>query len=163
MIDTLLHEEHVATLDLINELEVRLGTGKWNSRLVPSVPADKAQLEKLLALMDSEVRHHLPIEEGELFPRLDELGFEDITAMLFAEHEEIRALINSLRLLTLEALDKDFGTESWKQFCSQLSDLAGLIIFHIQKEEMGVISRLRMLLGAEACQEMATTYRARQA
>ncbi len=160
MIDAMLHEDHVATLDIINKLEVRIGNGKWDRRLEPSVPSDRLLLEALIAMMDSEVRHHLPFEEKELFPKLDDFGFEDVTGMLFDEHEAIRSLIASLRPLSDAALAGGFREDSWKAFHGFLADLAGLVIFHIQKEEMGIISRLRMLLGPDECQEMASTYTA---
>ncbi|MEI7606919.1 MAG: hypothetical protein WCJ64_06015 [Rhodospirillaceae bacterium] len=41
-------------------------------------------------------------------------------------------------------------------FYGHLADLASLILFHIQKEEVGIISRLPMLLGPEECQELAS-------
>ena len=160
MVDKLLHEEHVATLDIVNKLEVRIGNGKWDRRLEPSNAADRVLLEELLAMMDSEVRHHLPFEEKALFPRLDEFWFEDVTNMLFDEHEAIRSLVSSLRPLTADALAAGFKQDKWTIFFSLLADLASLIIFHIQKEEMGVISRLPMLLGPEGCEEMAAAYTA---
>ena len=161
MIDQMLHEEHVATLDILNRLEVRVGNGKWNRRLEPAAAAaDKALLEELIAMMDSEVRHHLPFEEKALFPRLDEFGFEDVTNMLFDEHEAIRSLIASIRPLTADALAAGFKEDKWAIFYGHLADLASLVIFHIQKEEMGVVSRLPMLLGPDGCQELASAYTA---
>ncbi len=158
MVDKLLHEEHVATLDIVNKLEVRIGTGKWDRRLDASKATDKLLLEELLAMMDTEVHHHIPFEEKELFPRLDEFGFEDVTNMLFDEHEAIRSLVSSLRPLTADALATGFAADKWTIFYGLLADLASLVIFHIQKEEMGVISRLPMLLGQEGCQELAARY-----
>ena len=159
MIDKMLHEEHVAAMDIINKLEVRLGNGKWGRRLDCSVAADKGLMEELIAMMDGEVSLHLPFEEKELFPRLDELGFEDVTNMLFDEHEAIRSLIKTIRPLVAEALANGFKEDKWSIFYGQLADFASLVIFHIQKEEMGVISRLTMLLGTEECQKLASTYR----
>ena len=158
MIDRMLHEEHVATLDIINKLEVRIGSGKWDRRLDPATPADKALLEELIGMMDTEVRLHLPFEEKELFPKLDEFGFEDITNMLFDEHEAIRSLISSIRPTAKDALSNGFKEDKWRIFYDLLAELASIIIFHVQKEEMGVISRLQMLLGPEGCQDMATAY-----
>ncbi len=162
MVDRMLHDEHVATLEIVNKLEVRLGDGKWNRRLEPSLPADKALLDELIAMMDSEVRLHLPFEEKELFPKLDEFGFEDITNMLFEEHEAIRSLVSSLRPLVGNALANGFQEDKWRIFHELLAELASLVIFHIQKEEMGVISRLQMFLGPEGCREMAEAYSKRQ-
>jgi hemerythrin-like domain-containing protein len=158
MVDKILHDEHVATLEIINKLEMRIGKGKWDRRLEPSVATDKALLEELVAMMDSEVRLHLPFEEKELFPRLDEFGFEDVTNMLFDEHEAIRSLISSLRPLATEALANGFKEDKWALFYGLLADLASIVIFHIQKEEMGVISRLPMLLGLDGCAALASRY-----
>ncbi len=159
MVDRILHNEHMATLDIINRLEVRIGNGKWARRLDIAVPADKTLLEELIAMMESEVRHHLPFEEKVIFPKLDEVGFEDITNMLFDEHEAIRSLVSSIRPIANDALSGGFQEDKWTIFYQLLADLASIIVFHIQKEEMGVISRLQMLIGAESCQEMGGAYR----
>ncbi|MEI8396652.1 MAG: hemerythrin domain-containing protein [Rhodospirillaceae bacterium] len=159
MVDHMLHDEHVASLDIINRLEVRIGNGKWAKRLDSTVPADRHLLEQLVSMMNSEVHHHLPFEEKELFPKLDELGFEDITGMLFDEHEAIRSLAKAIILAANDALANGFNEDKWSKFFDNLAEMIGIIIFHIQKEEMGVISRLEMLLGAETCHEMAVVYR----
>ena len=159
MVDRMLHDEHVASLDIINRLEVRIGNGKWANHLDTTVPADRHLLEQLVSMMNSEVQHHLPFEEKELFPKLDELGFEDITGMLFDEHEAIRSLAKAVIPAANEALSNGFNEDKWSKFFDNIAELIGIIIFHVQKEEMGVISRLEMLLGAESCREMAVVYR----
>ena len=69
-----LHEDHVATIAVLERLETLLGRHR-PSRPPPHADADAARLLKeLIAALDTEIGPHFAFEEASVFPLLAEAG-----------------------------------------------------------------------------------------
>lgn len=160
-IGTLLHEEHVRTIQALQALEEYLL--KQTSRRVPDVGDEKvrALLHHLLSDVAAEVERHFGFEENFLFPVLTSRGEGGISAFLTEEHGTILPLAKELAETARAALDgAGFTPESWKEFHRSGVELCEREIFHIQKEEMGLLAAISMFVGPEDDAELAENYRA---
>ena len=154
----MLHQEHLDTLAAMNMLE-ELIHGKFRDRpLDVSQETARQQLGKLIAAIDHDIDRHFRFEEQHLFPVLDQAGFGDMTAMLIQEHNAIRSFAERLRLIAARALEDAFDKATWREFRETGMDLVPSVMFHIQKEEMGVIRGLDVLLDAATDKELAEQY-----
>jgi hemerythrin-like domain-containing protein len=111
-------------------------------------------------MIDDDLFRHYRFEEEIVFPRLAEVGLSPITDMLSMEHETIRGLADGLRSAAIVALESGFTSASWSEFRDGVMDLVHSVNFHIQKEEMGVIRQLDMVLGAGVDRELGVLYAA---
>lgn len=141
-----LHEDHVATLGVLERVETTL------SRLGPNkVPAaDDAVIKPLLsdltAIMRSEMTAHFGFEEEYLFPRFMEFADAGIPMMLKGEHDTLRPLAQKLEEVANKAKLDGFTAETWNQFYKLALELVEREVFHIQKEEMGFLPALDQYL-----------------
>ena len=87
-----LHDEHGATVALMERLEQLLARGRRGG------PPDKADsnvarlLSDLSTGVEAEVERHFAFEENHLFPYLEAIGDADIGAHLTSEHAAMRPL-----------------------------------------------------------------------
>lgn len=158
----LLHKEHLDTLAVINALEGRLSGGRAKTPMTAADPGDEALLRRLAERIANDDGRHFVFEEENLFPVLDLLGFGQITAMLRGEHEVIRGLGQELRDLTERGLVSSLDPAAWTSFRELAADLINIESFHIQKEEMGIISRLPLLVDTATGAQLAERYLAQQ-
>ncbi len=154
----MLHEEHLATLGLLDRLDGLL------RRLGADTPpaADDGEaldlLAEVAANMLDESTHHFSFEEEHLFPRFSAVAEPGIPAMLQAEHEAIRPL--ATRLAELAAgVGKGEGAPAadWAELHRIGRELIEREVFHIQKEEMGFLPAMDQILGSEEAAELADT------
>lgn len=151
----MLHQEHLDTLAAMNTLEEMIHFESRDRPLDLSRETARQQLGKLIAAIDHDIDRHFRFEEQNLFPALDQAGFGDMTAMLLQEHDAIRPLAERLRSLAAHALQDGFEQATWREFRETGMDLVPSVMFHIQKEEMGVIRRLDVLLDAATDKKLA--------
>ena len=155
----MLHDEHLATLGLLDRLDVLL------RRLGPDTPppADdrdaKTLLGEVAANMLDESSHHFAFEEEHLFPLFSAAAEPGIPAMLQSEHEAIRPLAKRLAELTATGGGEGIPEESWREFHRVGRELIEREVFHIQKEEMGFLPAMDQILGSEEAAELAVTLR----
>jgi hemerythrin-like domain-containing protein len=154
-IGRVLHQEHLETLAAMNALEEMIDS-RFRDR-PPDVSRESArqQVGTLIAAVDHDLYHHFQFEERDLFPTLAQAGVGDITAMLIQEHDAIRPLAERLRSVAVRALQDAFDKTTWREFREAGMDLVPSVMFHIQKEEMGVIRRLDVLLDAATDKKLA--------
>ena len=84
----LLHEDHRATLAMIENLEDLIARAKRNLPDVSDATTRKT-LEHAATAIEQEVRDHFAFEENELFTRLADSGDADIGEHLRDEHHAI--------------------------------------------------------------------------
>lgn len=152
-----LHQEHLDTLAAMNTLEEMIH-GEARDRPPDLYGTARQQVGTLIAAIDHDIDRHFEFEEQHLFPVLDLAGFGDMTAMLIQEHHTIRPLAERLRSLATHALQDGFEKAAWREFRETAMDLAPSVMFHIQKEEMGVIRRLDVLLDTETDKQLADSH-----
>lgn len=155
----MLHEEHEATLSVLNELEGIILDRAPDQPMDVEDPDDRGHLERLIHVIDRDVNRHFSFEEEVLFPILRQRGAGDMVDLLTHEHQAIRPLAGGLDIIVRDALDAGFDAASWGEFRDQVMELMERESFHIQKEEMGLIRALNVLVDAETDQELAARYK----
>ncbi|MGE5476068.1 MAG: hemerythrin domain-containing protein [Bacteroidales bacterium] len=153
----LLHEDHMATIETLQRLEEFLG----RNRKPPAL--DQAALEFLDGLartLRTEVESHFGFEENHLFPEFTRRGETGIVMMLTMEHRAILPLAVQVAELAAEAVQAGaFAEQAWRDFADGGAELVEREIFHVQKEEMGLLAAISALLDADADARLAETYR----
>lgn len=159
---SLLHTDHVATIQALQSLEGFLV--RQTSKRPPDTtdePVRKA-LQSLIDMVANEVGRHFGFEEQHLFPLLADKGEAGIGEFLKQEHATILPLANEMAEAARAALDKGFDEASWRRFHAAGLELVEREIFHIQKEEMGLLAAISMLVDGESDRMLADTYRSLQ-
>jgi hemerythrin-like domain-containing protein len=157
-IGQLLHQDHVQAISLLQKLEEFL-IGQTSKRPPDTSNETIAALLKNVAtIIDDEITRHFGFEETYLFPALAEAGETGMTAFLAQEHGMIRPVAQELGGLAREAIKSGFTPENWKQFHSLGLEMVEREIFHIQKEEMGLLSAIAALIDPATDGELAMKF-----
>jgi DUF438 domain-containing protein len=151
-----LHDEHFATMALLEKLETALSGAK-------TAPAnDDSTMNRLLgdveAVLHEEISHHYSFEEEHLFPLFGEFGDAGITMMLRGEHDIIRPLAAELSEMAKVGRKDGFTQESWDVFREKGLELVEREVFHIQKEEMGFLPALDQIIDDDQDSELTMAY-----
>lgn len=157
-IGQMLHEEHQRTLTMLNDLEGRIYGAAAKKPLDAADAGDRRRLEAVLSVVDEDVERHFAFEEEVLFPILDDAGAADMVQMLTYEHKAIRPIAQRLRELAAGALEPGFGAGEWDEFRTLARELIEREMFHIQKEEIGLVQGLSHVLDPEADGELSLRY-----
>ncbi|MBC7905401.1 MAG: hemerythrin domain-containing protein [Rhodospirillaceae bacterium] len=155
-IGTLLHEDHMATIETLQGLEEFLGRNKATPKLDDTAKAFLGHLAKTLR---EEVEKHFGFEENHLFPVFIERGETGIVMMLTHEHRVILPLAVQVAELATAAAESGFDAQNWLDFRDAGSELVEREIFHVQKEEMGLLSAISALVAPDVDARLAETYR----
>lgn len=153
-----LHEDHSATLSLLEHLE-----DDFKRRGISNTPAFEdyefqALLSDLIQLLESEVKGHFTFEEEHLFPLFAQHINPGIPLMLKEEHDIIRPLAEVTVLRARTALNHGFDAELWKVFHDDSLELIEREVFHIQKEEMGFLPNLGLFIKPSEDGDLSATY-----
>ncbi len=159
-IGTLLHEEHLQTIRSLQRLEEYLASQSAKRPPDLSKPEARKVLGDVLGDVAKEVERHFGFEENELFTILSEQGEVGIVFMLTEEHGVIRPLALELAEEAAAALaGKGFSADEWVDFHERGRELCEREIFHIQKEEMGLLAAISALVDADTDSDLAGRYR----
>jgi hemerythrin-like domain-containing protein len=153
----ILHDEHHATIEMLDGLEDLLARGR---RGVPDLdsPAPRKLLGDLAAMTEQELKRHFAFEEQQLFTRLADAGDEAIGAHLTDEHHTILPVAQQLADMASEALENGMGELQWEEFRSLGAELIERMQAHIQKEEMALLPMLEETLEPEDDLALAEAY-----
>ena len=154
----MLHEEHLRTLEVMNAVEMRISGKKQDRRLDKADAGDERLLHDVLAIVDQDINQHFRFEEDVLFPILDTAGAGDMTRLLIQEHDGIRPLAETLRTLSVGVLENGCDDDAWRGFRYAAMDLVHAIMFHIQKEEMGLIQKLGFFTDEDTDRTLSARY-----
>lgn len=154
-----LHEEHMATLDLLGRLERLL-----NEHPITTPPdAQQADTRMLLgtlkAAIRSEVTSHFAFEEDAIFPVLAEVGADDMNGILADEHKVLLPLGMNIADIAEAAGSDGFTAESWGKFTHASNDFIDNLRSHVDKEEMGMIPALEDNLTDEEDEALIKAYK----
>lgn len=154
-----LHEEHMATLDLLGRLEQHL-----NGHSITTPPdALQAETHRLLgtlkAAINSEVTSHFAFEEEAIFPRLAEAGADDMNAILADEHKVLLPLGKRIAEMAEAAGRDGFTIESWEAFTHASHEFIDGLRAHVDKEEMGMIPALDDILTEQDDDSLIQAYK----
>ena len=119
----------------------------------------RGALEKLVAVVNGEVSRHFGFEENHLFPVLAEAGQMGMTMLLISEHRAILPVAEAAAELAEAALAAGaFTPEAWAEFREVGMEFCERELFHIQKEEMGLLAAVAALVGPEQDAKLAETF-----
>jgi len=159
-IGALLHEEHLHTIEILQRLEEFLTSQS------PKRPPDvsRAEVQAVLAsLIDGlapEVHYHFGFEEENLFPLLAKSGQVGMVSLLTAEHRAILPLAGGLAETARAAIAAGaFAAQDWADFHGQAMELCEGEVFHIQKEEMGLLAAIDAFVDRDTDERLAAMYR----
>ena len=127
-----LHEEHRATIALMERLEQLLARYRRGS--VPPA-GDRAVVQLLSDLstgVEAEVERHFTFEEAHLFAYLEATGDAAIGAHLTDEHNAMRPLGHAVAKLARAAAANGFGTPEWEEFRRLGQELCDRMLAHVQ-------------------------------
>lgn len=157
-IGQLLHQDHLQAIALLQKLEEFL-IGQTSKR-PPDVKQDAVAnlLKDVARVIDDEITRHFGFEEEHLFPVLAGAGETGMTAFLTQEHGMIRPVAQEMGKYAREALEKGFTPDSWRTFHSLGLEMVEREIFHIQKEEMGLLAAVSALVDPEIDAQLAMAF-----
>jgi iron-sulfur cluster repair protein YtfE (RIC family) len=155
----LLHAEHLRTLAVLDDLEHRI-SGKAGDHVIDgaAAAADRTFLETLVATIDRDILDHFAFEEAVVFPLLWECD-RDLVTFLTHDHVAVGPLASDVLRMAQEALVRRMDAATWSGFREAAGDLIALEIFHIQKEETGLLSQLPALIDADTDRRLAAARR----
>jgi len=148
-----LHEEHLASLEILGRFELALSRAARNPP--PGDPAWGSLAGAVCAMLEHELVRHFAFEEQELFPRLAAAGESFIGDLLTEEHEAMReviaTLLPALRAAGPTATAWDTVRRSGFEFVERMQA-------HIQKEEMGLLPMIEDLIDEDTDEALALAY-----
>ena len=153
-----LHDEHGATVALMERLEQLLARGRRGG------PPDKADgsvarlLSDLSTGVEAEVERHFAFEENHLFPYLEAIGDADIGAHLTSEHAAIRPLGVRVATIARTATANGFAPAEWEEFMRLGQELSDRMLAHVQKEEMALLPILEENIDSETEAQLYQEY-----
>jgi len=149
-----LHQEHVAVISLMGNLE-SLVIGE-----LPETIDSKTSLllGNLFAAIEGEITNHFTFEEGDLFPLLTEEGDGDMADLLCEEHAVILPLGREVARRARNARSDGFTAQSWREFKRFGAEFAERLSSHAQKEELGLVPLLDETLDDDEDARLADRY-----
>ena len=144
-----LHEEHRATVALMERLEQLLARQRHGGAPDNGDPAVSLLLSELSASLETEVQRHFDFEEDQLFTYLNGTGDEAIGALLTDEHRVIRPLGVEVAKLAREAAAQGFDEATWSKFRRSAQELCQRLLAHVEKEEMALLPLLQDSMDAD--------------
>jgi hemerythrin-like domain-containing protein len=152
-----LHEEHGATIALLERLEQLIA----RHRRSPPDIGDRAVRQLLSDLatgVAAEVQRHFDFEEHQLFAYLDAIGDSVIGAHLTEEHSAMRPLGIRLSEMARAAVTSGFDEISWNEFRRLGGELCERMLAHIQKEEMALLPLFEESMDSETESRLYQVY-----
>jgi hemerythrin-like domain-containing protein len=143
-----LHDEHRATVDLMERLEALFTTHR-SARPDTTRSEVSRLLVETASGVESDVGRHFDFEEQHLFTFLNSLGDEAIGAHLTDEHAAMRPIGERLAVLARAAAANGFDDDSWAEFRRLGLELCERMLFHVQKEEMALLPLLQENMDSE--------------
>lgn len=151
---TLLHRDHMHTMETLQALEDVV-----HDRKIPALDGPlRSLLEGLKDTLRAEVQKHFGFEEEHLFTVFTERGETGIVMMLTQEHRAILPLALEVADAAEAALAKGFDEATWRSFKDSAVELIEREVFHIQKEEMGLLSAIAAVIDPATDARLAETY-----
>lgn len=151
-----LDEEHRANLDLLGRVESAfVRAPRSGAARDPEV----ARVARAFARhLQDDIRRHFEFEERELFPRLAAAGEGDIAGLLEEEHEVIRTVAADVLPLALACAAGTIADADFQTLKRATLELVERQVAHIQKETMGLLPMLDLLLDEDTDRDLALAY-----
>jgi hemerythrin-like domain-containing protein len=152
-----LHEEHRATLALVERLEA-LMAGYRRAPPDIGIAGVAPLLADLSSALETEVWRHFDFEESRLFTYLEDGGDREIGTHLTEEHAVIRPIGTELAKLAREVSAQGFDAASWDRFRRLGREFCERILPHVHKEEMALLPLIEDAMDAETEERLYQEY-----
>jgi len=153
-----LHEEHSATVALVERLERLIARHRRGGPPDTGDGAVAKLLSDLSTSIEGEVQRHFAFEEGRLFTYLSAIGEEAIGAHLTDEHNVMRPLGARVAELAAGATTTGFDGPKWEEFCRVGQELCERLLGHVQKEEMALLPLIEETMDPETEARLVQEY-----
>jgi len=153
-----LHEEHRATVALMERLEQLITRHRRGATPDSSDRAVAQLLSDLSIALTVDVERHFAFEEDQLFPYLQAGGDGAIGAHLSDEHSAIRPLSVHLASLARSASATGFDNARWEEFSRVGQEVYERMLTHVQKEEMALLPLLDEAMDADTAARLYQDY-----
>lgn len=150
-----LHEEHMATLALLERLE------RFVAKKEPPEMVDigaRTLLVDLVGAFESEIWHHFTFEEKYLFGYFAMSGDAEMAQHLTTEHEQIRNLGERTIALARAAASSAFLPSTWREFRPLARQLVEQLTAHVHKEEGVFVPLLQDCMESGTEEELYLAY-----
>lgn len=134
-----LHDEHGATVALMERLEQMLARGRRGGSPDMADRSVARLLSDLSTGVEAEIDRHFAFEENHIFTYLEAIGDADIGAHLTSEHAAIRPLGARVAAIARAAAANGFAPAEWEEFTRLAQELSDRMLAHVQKEEMALL------------------------
>jgi hemerythrin-like domain-containing protein len=150
-----LHDEHRATIALMERLETAIGR-----RQAMSVEDPEATrlLRDLVTAIDADTMRHFDFEENHLFPLLQSVGDQLIGDHLTEEHAVMRPLGEKLAAVARAAQSDGFDPTRWREFQQVGAEFVQRMLIHVQKEEMALLPLINDTMDGETEMRLFEAY-----
>jgi len=150
-----IHDEHMATLALLERLERFVAAGTPPDA---AEPATRRMLLDLAVAFENEIWRHFSFEEKHLFNYFDESGEPEMARHLIDEHVQIRSLGTLLITMARSAAASGFTPAVWNEFRPLARQLAEQLSAHAQKEEGVLIPLMQDSMDGETEERLYLAY-----
>ena len=150
-----LHDEHMATLALLERLE-RFAAN--NAPPPANDPGTRTLLVDLATAFETEVWRHFAFEEEYLFGYFDESGDTEMARHLTDEHGQIRDVGAPLIAMARAAAKSGFSPAAWNEFRPLARQMVEQLSTHAQKEEGVMIPLLQDAMDGETEERLYIDY-----
>ena len=150
-----LHDEHMATLALLERLE------RFVANNTPPTAADtsaRTLLVDLAVAFENEVWRHFAFEEEHLFDYFNQAGDTEMAQHLTAEHAQIRSVGLPIIAMARTAVASEFLPPAWSEFRLLAGQLSEQLSTHAQKEEGVLISLLQDAMDSDTEEQLYIDY-----
>jgi hemerythrin-like domain-containing protein len=131
-----LHDEHMATVALMERLQNFVAVGKRPDAADTTV---RRFLSDLTGALEGEIKRHFDFEEQHLFSYLTDAGEGEISAHLTDDHNVIRPLGARMIEIARGATANGFDDASWAEFRRLSQEMCERLFGHVQKEETALV------------------------
>ena len=153
-----LHEEHRATVALMERLEQLIARYRRGGPPDTRDGAVAKLLSDLSTGVEDEVQRHFGFEEDRLFAYLSAIGDEAIGTHLTDEHSVMRPIGVRVAGLAREAATTGFDGPKWQEFCRVGQELCERMLAHVQKEEMALLPLIEESMDPETEARLVQEY-----
>jgi hemerythrin-like domain-containing protein len=156
----MLHEEHVAVLELLSRLNGLLNRNALRAPPETKDPAIRQLLGQLAAAIETEINTHFEFEESALFPLLDANGEGEMRAMYIEDHRAIVPLGEKVAAMARAAGIQGFDLQNWAAFHPVAAEFADRLTRHAEAEEAALVPLLGEMLDPDEDDRLAQDYEA---
>ena len=150
-----LHDEHMATLAVLERLE-RLAAN--NSPPAAADPSVRTLLIDLAVAFENEIWRHFAFEEKYLFDYFTRSGDTEMARHLTAEHGQIRDVGARVIARARAAAASGFSPPAWNEFRPLARQLVEQLSTHAQKEEGVLIPLLQDAMESDTEERLYAAY-----